>query len=431
MNLLLKGGRLIDPATGLDGEFDLLIKDGLVECIGRRLEASNDVKILDVTGKIVAPGFIDAHSHLRDPGFTHRETLSTGSMAAAMGGYTSIIAMGNTSPATDSPEVVADILNRAKREAIVNIYVMGTITKGRKGEEVATLVALKEAGVIAFGDDAPIPNGQVLWRALVAGKGLGLPFCLHCEDPGLSDEGRMNEGATSQKMGMKGRPNVSEAAMIARDITIGEVANVPIHILHVSTKEGVEIVRRAKYKGIHVSAEATPHHFTLTDEAVVEYGPNALIGPPLRSREDVQAIKEGLQDGTIDFIATDHAPHAAHEKLDLETANFGLIGLETAFSQILRELVHPGILSLPQAIGKLTSVPTKRYGLKNKGTLKPGSDGDVTIIDLEHEWKVTAEALQSKSKNSPYLGWTFKGAPVTTIVCGRIIMENRRLAKKA
>ncbi len=429
MNLLVKGGRLIDAAMGLDGEFDLLIKDGLVKCIGRMLEVSRDVKVLDVKGKIVTPGFIDAHSHLRDPGFIHRETLATGSRAAAMGGYTSMIAMGNTSPATDVPDVVVDILSRAKREAIVNTYVMGTITKGRRGEEVTNLVALKESGVVAFGDDAPISNGRVLWQALVRGKGLGLPFCLHCEDPDLSNDGRMNEGAASQKLGMKGRPNISEAAMMARDISIGEVTNVPIHILHVSTKEGVEIIRRAKRNGVKVTAETTPHHFTLTDEAVMEYGPNALIGPPLRSRDDVEAIRKGLQDGTIDFIATDHAPHAAHEKRDLETANLGLIGLETAFSQVLRELVNPGILSLAQAIGKLTSAPAKRYGLDRKGTFKPGSDGDVTIIDLEHKWKVVAETLQSKSKNSPYLGWTFKGAPVTTIVGGQIIMENRRLVE--
>ncbi len=431
MKLLIRGGRLIDPLANLDAKIDLLINDGRVEGMGRGFPVTEGLRVLDVTGKIVTPGFIDGHSHLRDPGFTYRETLSTGSRAAALGGYTSVIAMSNTSPPTDKPEVVSDILTRARQEAVVNIFVVGTITKDRKGQEVADLASLKKAGAIAFGDDAPIVNGKILWEAFLRGRDLGLPFCLHCEDPYFLNEGRTNEGEISRKLGVKGRPNVSEAAMIARDVVIASMANVPVHIFHVTTKEGVKIIRWAKSKGIKVTAEATPHHFTLTDKAVLECGPNALIAPPLRSREDIEAVKKGLQDGTIDLIATDHAPHAANEKKTIETANLGLIGLETAFSQVLRELVYPNILSLNQAIAKLTSAPALLYGLKSKGTLKPGSDGDVTVIDPEYEWKVTEEGLQSKSKNSPYLGWTFKGAPVTLIVGGRITMENRQILERA
>jgi dihydroorotase len=430
MKLLIRGGHVISPLTELSDKNDVLIEDGRVQCIAGKIPVTADMRVLDAFGKIVSPGFIDAHSHLRDPGFTHRETLATGARAAALGGYTSIIAMANTSPAIDTPEIVEDVLTRAHREAVANIFVMGAISKDRKGEEIADLPALKQAGVIAFGDDAPFLNSSVMWRAFNKGRELGLPFCLHCEDPRLANKGRMNEGRVSQELGLKGRPNVSEAAALARDLTIGTMAGVTFHVLHLSTKEGVKILRWAKSHGIKVTAEVTPHHFTLTDEAVIDYGPNAMISPPLRSREDVEEIKTGLKDGTIDLIATDHAPHASYEKQDIETANFGLIGLETAFSQILQELVRPGVLSLAQALFKLTSTPASLYGLKNKGTLKPKSDADICIIDLEYKWEVTHETLQSKSKNSPYLGWIFKGAPVTTIVGGHIIMQDRRFLER-
>lgn len=431
MNILIRGGHLIDPSSRTDAIYDLLLSRGKVRAIGHDLPRNSDTQLLDATGLVVSPGLIDAHTHLRDPGFTHRETLNTGSRAAAMGGYTSIVAMCNTDPPIDRPARVKDLYHRAATESVVNLYVMGSISRNRSGVEVADLQHLKQAGVVAFGDDIPIASSKLMWEAFRLGSHLELPFCVHCEDPELVANGRINEGATALALGLAGRPNVSEATVIARDIVLAELAGVHLHILHITTAESVEIVRRAKAKGVRVTAEVTPHHFTLTDEAVKRYGPNAVLNPPLRAQRDVQAIKDGLCDGTIDLIATDHAPHAAYEKKNVETANPGLIGLETAVAQVLQELVAPGTLTLSEALAKLTCAPAKLFGLTKKGTLRPGSDADVTIIDPNHVWKVEAETLESQSKNSPYVGWTLKGAAVATIVRGKIIMRDRKLASPA
>ena len=431
MKMLIRGGRVIDPIVKLDGKRDVLIENGNVVAVEAKIPSGGVIEVVEASGKVVAPGFIECHTHLRDPGYTHRETLRTGSRAAAAGGFTSITSMANTEPCTDNPVIATEIVERSRRECVVNVFVMAAITKDRKGKQVSDLAGLKRAGVIAFGDDVACEDAEVLYQAFRQGASLGIPFALNCEDPALAGGGRMNEGEVSRRLGLKGRPNIAEAAMLARDITMAAMTGVHAHILHLSTKEGVEIIRAAKARGIRVTTEVTPHHFTLTDEAVSEIGPNAMIGPPLRQRADVEAIKEGLKDGTIDIIGTDHAPHAAEEKKDIASCNLGLIGLETTFAQMLEELVKPGVLTLSDAIAKLTSAPASLYGLRGRGTLKPGSRADVTLIDLDHMWTVTADQLQSKSKNTPYLGRSYKGQPVTTIVNGKLVMENRRFTEFA
>lgn len=429
--LLVTGGRVVDQSMGLDGAYDLAIAGGKVVAIGRDLPFEPGTRVVRAEGQLVVAGCIDAHTHLRDPGFTHRETLASGTRAAAMGGFTSIIAMCNTDPPLDRPERLAAVSERVRNDGCVNVSFVGAITRDKAGREVSDLEGLKQAGAVALGDDAYIQDSEVMWRVLKQARGLDLPVCVHCEDSYLIAGARMNEGITSRMLGLRGRPNASEAIAIARDVTLAALAGVHLHVLHITTAEGVEIVRQAKAAGVRVTTEVTPHHFTLTDEAVARLGPNAIISPPLRTERDVEAIKRGLRDGTIDLIATDHAPHAAEEKQNVTEANPGLTGLETAIAQVLNELVNPGVLELAEAFSKMTNAPAQLFGLKGKGTLRPGSDADLTIIDPSLSWRVDAEAMESKSKNSPYLGALFEGAPVTTIVGGEVVMDGRRLASQA
>ena len=429
MKLLIEGGRIISPGDGINGVGYVLIEDGkIVEAaVGRSYKGSRgeELTAINVGGKIVTPGLIDMHTHLREPGREDKETIHTGTRAAAKGGFTSIACMPNTEPPIDSQTGVEYVLAVARREGLVNVYPIAGITKGLAGVELTEIGALKKAGAVALSDDGrPVMNSEVMRRALEYTAMFRMPIIDHCEDINLSAEGQMNEGYTATVLGLKGIPAESEEIMIARDILLASLTGGRIHIAHISTRRGVEMVRQAKRQGIRATCEATPHHFTLTDSDVRLYNTNAKMNPPLRSSEDVAAIKEGLRDGTIDAIVTDHAPHTREEKeVEFMYAPFGIIGMETAVPLVMTELVSKGVLTLEEAIAKMTVNPARILGLR-KGTLLQGADADVTVIDPEIEVAVEESYFESKSRNSPFIGRKLKGVPVMTIVGGRIVMED-------
>ncbi|MBI5894267.1 MAG: dihydroorotase [Deltaproteobacteria bacterium] len=428
--LLIKNGRIVDPANKIDGLFDVYCVDGkIVEIIPPNppLEkggASGDFKVIDATGLFVFPGFIDMHTHLREPGYEYKETIKTGTMAAAAGGFTSIACMANTNPVNDNSSVTDYILKKAKEEGIVNVFPVGAISKGLRGETLAEIGELKDAGCVAISDDGrPVLNSNLMRLAMEYSKLFNLPIISHCEDLSLALDGVMNEGFIATKLGLKGIPNAVEDIIVARDIALSELTGAKLHIAHISTKGAIELVRNAKQRGLNVTAEAAPHHFTLTDEAVTGYNTNAKMNPPLRSPEDVKALKNGLKDGAIDAIATDHAPQNIDEKdVEFDKAANGIIGLETAFSLSLR-LVDEEVVSLNALVEKLSANPAKILGLHTKGSLKAGNDADITIVDLNKEWVVDASKLKSKSKNTPFGGWKMKGKVIKTIVGGRVVYE--------
>ncbi|MBI3752743.1 MAG: dihydroorotase [Deltaproteobacteria bacterium] len=427
--LLIKGGRVIDPASGIDGLFDVYAVGGKIAAV-KPYEPSafslqpNDWTVIDAAGLVICPGFIDMHTHLREPGYEYKETVQTGAMAAAAGGFTSVACMANTNPVNDNASVTRYILKKAQEEGIVNVFPVGAISSGLKGETLAEIGELKEAGCIAISDDGrPIVSSGLMRLALEYAKPFNLPVISHCEDAWLAIDGVMNEGFISTKLGLKGIPNAKEDIMVARDIALAELTGGRLHIAHISTKGAVQLVRNAKQNGLNVTAEVTPHHFTLTDEAVIGYNTNAKMNPPLRTKKDIDAIKTGLQDGTIDAIATDHAPQNSDEKdVEFDKAANGIVGLETALPLSLR-LVAEGVMSFNTLIEKLSTNPAKLLGLDSKGSLKVGADADITIVDLNKEWVVDAKELKSKSRNTPFDGWKMKGRVVKTIVSGKVVYE--------
>ena len=422
MSILIKGGRVIDPAIGIDDTLDLLINDGKIAKTGKNLDAAG-AEVIDAAGKLVTPGLIDIHVHLRDPGYEYKEDIVSGTRAAAAGGFTSVACMPNTNPVNDNKAVTLYIRNKAGEEGSVNVFPIGSITKGLKGETLSEMGDLKDAGCIALSDDGkPVVNGEIMRRALEYAKPFGLVLISHAEELSLVGEGVMNDGFVATELGLKGIPWVAEDAATARDVMLAEFTGSRLHVAHVSTKGSVEIVRAAKKRGVKVTCEATPHHFTLTDEVVRGYDTNAKMNPPLRSAEDVAAVRQGLADGTIDVIATDHAPHHIDEKnVEFNVAMNGIVGLETALPLSLR-LVAEGVLSLGDMLAKLTCAPARTLGIP-RGTLESGAPADVTIIDPERSWTVEAAKLNSKSKNTPFDGWEMKGVAVCTIVGGKVVHQ--------
>jgi dihydroorotase len=423
MTILIKGGTVIDPGR-VNGVADVLIQDGKIVSVGPNLLAPPGATIVDVSGRLVLPGFIDLHVHLREPGFEYKETIATGALAAVAGGFTSICCMPNTKPVNDNQSVTEFILERARTAGLARVFPIGAITKGSQGKELAEIGDLKGAGCVAISDDGfPVMNSQVMRRAMEYASTFDLPVVDHCEDLSLAEGGCMNEGLISTQLGLPGVPKAAEEVMVARDLALAELTGARLHLAHLSTAGSVRMVREAKARGLRVTAEACPHHFLLTEEAVIGYNTHAKVNPPLRTRADVEAIKEGLRDGTIDVIATDHAPHALHEKQqEFAAAPPGIIGLETAWPLVLM-LVEEGVLTLEAAVAKLTTEPAKAFGLA-KGTLAPGADADVTIADLEERWVIDPARFRSKSRNTPFAGWAVKGRIKTTFVGGRIVYNS-------
>ncbi len=417
----IKGGRVIDPANGIDKRGDVFIQSGRIveaaEFTGKR------ATIIDAKGKLVVPGLIDMHVHLREPGHEYKETVASGCDAAAAGGFTSVVCMPNTDPVCDNASIVAFIRKQAERANGVNVFPMGAVSKGLSGDELAEMGEMLKAGAVAFTDDGKgIMRSDIMRSALEYAENFGVVVCAHAEDHTLSAGGCMHEGYMSTRLGLSGVPAVAESVMVSRDIQLAAFTGGRYHVQHISTREAVELVRQAKKAGLHVTAEAAPHHWSLSDADLEDYDPNFKMNPPLRSEEHVKAVRRGLKDGTIDVIATDHAPHSELEKLvEFDQAANGIIGLETALPLGL-ELVRDGVLDLPGLVAKLTVNPARVLGLE-KGTLSPGADGDVTIIDPELSWVFSREEIRSKSANSPWLEREFTGRAVCTIAGGRIVYQ--------
>ncbi|HOJ10809.1 MAG TPA: dihydroorotase [Clostridiales bacterium] len=427
MKLLIKNGHVVDARTERNGIFDILIDEGKIQEIGNGLDdASCD--FIDASGKYILPGFVDAHCHLRDPGYEYKEDIESGSASAAKGGFTSIACMPNTNPPIDNQAVIKYILNKAKQEAYVNIYPIGTITKGQKGEELSEIGELKFAGAVAISDDGkPVMNPSLMKKALQYASMFDITVISHCEDLDLADEGVMNEGYQSTIMGLKGIPSAAESVMVARELLLAEYTNTSIHIAHVSTEASVDLIRNAKRRGVKVTAETCPHYFSLTEDACEGFNTIAKVNPPLRTQKDVKAVIEGLQDGTIDIIATDHAPHHIDEKnVEFNLASNGIVGFETALPLVITYLVRPGILTMDQIVKKMCYNPSKILGL-NKGVLEEGRTADITIIDINEEQTINTNKFKSKSKNSPYNGFKLNGVVYHTIVNGRVVVREKVL----
>jgi len=424
MKILLKGGRIVDPSQGLDQQADLLIVDGRIASLAPEISVEDALKI-PCQGLVVCPGLIDMHVHFREPGEEWKETIATGSLAAVAGGFTAVACMPNTRPPNDNAEVTRFILKKAEETGLCRVYPVACITKGQRGEELTEFGELKETGAVAVSDDGrPVPDAFLMRLALEYAKNFDLPVISHAEELSLSSGGHVNEGLASARLGLRGIPAQAEAIAVFREVMLAELADSPLHIAHVSTRVGVEIIRQAKEKGLKVTAETAPHYFTLTEEATFGYHTNAKVNPPLRSEEDREAIEEALADGTIDVIATDHAPHSPLEKVcEFERAAFGLVGLETALPLGLR-LVERGIISLSKLIDLMSTAPARILKLP-LGTLREGSLADVTVFDPEARWIVSEENLHSKSKNSPFLGWEMKGQAIYTIVGGKVVFSRQ------
>lgn len=425
MNLLIKGGRVIDPSQNIDATLDVVVENGKIKEIGPGLAAPAGAETIDAGGRYVVPGLIDMHVHLRDPGLEYKEDIISGTRAAVAGGFTALACMPNTTPAIDSKSVANYIITKAKTEGFCTVFPVGTITQGMHGDRLSEMGELKESGCVAVSDDGkPVNNSELMRRALEYANGMGILVISHAEELELVGEGVMNEGFTSTDLGLKGIPRVAEDIATAREIMLAEYVGAPVHIAHVSTKGAVQLIRDAKARGVRVTCETAPHYFTLTDDAVRGYNTNAKMNPPLREAADVAAIKAGLKDGTIDCIATDHAPHHLDDKdLEFNAALNGIIGLETSLPLSL-ELVREGVLTLNQLIERMSFNPAKILGV-DRGTLKVGSVADITLINSDQTWTVVAEQLASKSKNSPWLGETMTGAAALTIVDGAVAFRGR------
>jgi dihydroorotase len=424
--LLIRNGRVIDPASGLDRVADVLVEDAAIAAVGENLEASGADRF-DAGGMVVAPGFIDMHVHLREPGFEHAETIETGARAAAAGGFTSICPMPNTAPVNDNPTVTSYIIERAARFAVVNVFPIGAITKNSAGEELAAIGSMKNAGAVAISDDGrPVMNARVMRRAMEFARAFNLPVIDHCEDLHLSAGGDMHEGFDSVRLGLRGIPGVSEDVMVARDILLAELTGARFHVAHVSTGNSVAMVAHARASGLAVSAEATPHHIALADAMMPPYDSSYKMKPPLRSASDVEAVRAGIVGGAVEVIASDHAPHPGSEKMqEFEKCPFGVIGLETALAIVLETLVHTGRIGLARLVELFTTGPARVLGL-NRGRLSAGAPADVTIFDPERSWTYDVNKSYSKSRNTPFDGRTFRGGPVATIVSGRFVWRADR-----
>ena len=443
--LLIKGGRLIDPSQGIDGIADLLVEDGVVSGMAQHIDPPEHAEVIDATGMIVSPGFIDVHCHLREPGFEDKETIATGTLAAARGGFTTVCAMPNTNPTMDTASTLEYVLRKARDEAAVRVLPIGCVTKQSKGAELAEMGELAEAGAIGFSDDGnPVVNSNIMRQALSYSSALGLPIINHCEEPSLFHGGSMNEGWISNRLGIKGIPNSAEDIMVARDINLAELTGGRYHVAHLSTAGALELVRRAKERGMtNVTAEVTPHHLTLTDEAILgrtadgsngsgayapltsaAYDTTAKVNPPLREQADMEAMIQGLRDGVIDLIATDHAPHNRTDKeCTFHEAAFGISTLETALGQLM-SLVHSGAIDLPLLIEKMTLAPARFLRRTDIGTLKQGAPADITIIDPETEWVVDTAQFASKGKNTPLQGAILKGHVHATLLEGQVVYQS-------
>lgn len=427
MAILIKGGRVIDPGR-VNGPADVLINNGKIVAVGQKLDppagkADPSTTTIDARGKLVLPGLVDLHVHLREPGFEYKDTIQTGTAAAVAGGFTSVCCMPNTSPVNDNQSITEFILERARLAGNAHVFPVGAITKGSEGKELAEIGELRHAGCVAISDDGqPVMNSLIMRRAMEYALAFDLPVIDHCEDLQLSEGGCMNEGLVSTQLGLPGIPSAAEDVMVARNLALAELTTARLHLAHLSTAGSVRMVRAAKSRGIRVTAEVCPHHFSLTEEAVRGFNTHAKMNPPLRTWQDVQAIKEGLRDGTIDVIATDHAPHAVQDKQQqFAAAPNGIVGLETALPLTLA-LVEEGILSLEAAVAKLTIEPARAFGL-SKGSLAPGADADVVVVDPEAQWEVDPARFRSKSRNTPFAGWKVKGRVITTIVAGRVVHD--------
>ncbi len=424
MRLLIANGHVIDPANGINAGKNLFIEDGRVAAL---LDYGDGVpegaEVFEATGLIVAPGFIDMHVHLREPGQEYKETIASGTAAAIAGGFTSVCAMPNTDPINDNPAVTRFIIEQAEHAGYANVFPIGAITKSSLGNELAEMGEMKNAGIVAVSDDGrPVPSAGMMRRAMEYARGFDLPVVDHCQDNSLVAGGVMHEGHWSLQLGLKGMPAAAEEMDAARDCLLAELTGARVHLAHVSTRGAIEVVRRAKDAGLRLTCEVAPQHWALTDEAVQDYDTNTKMSPPLRSHDHLEAIEEGLRDGTIDSIATDHAPHHADEKaLEYDDAPFGITGLETAVGLAFERLVTPGIISLERLVELLAVNPARIFGLKERGNLRKGAWADVTILDPELNWTFAVAGSKSKSRNTPFDGWKFRGGAVTTIVAGRVV----------
>lgn len=423
--LLIRGGRVIDPAAGRDEQADVLLAGGKVEAVGQGLGTPDGVDTIDAAGLVVAPGFIDLHTHLREPGQEDLETIATGAMSAVAGGFTAVCAMPNTDPVCDNQGVVGFVVSQAQRAGKARVYPIGAISLGQKGQQLAEFGELVGAGAVAVSDDGhPVMSSHLMRTALEYAKAFGIPVADHCEEMSLAEGGAMHEGIVSTRLGLKGIPAAAEEIMVARDILLAELTGGHMHLCHMSTRGSVELIRRAKEKGIRVTAEACPHHFTLTHEACEGYNTNAKMNPPLREDADREAIREALRDGTIDAIATDHAPHHYDAKeREFDQAPNGIIGLETAFPLANGELVGSGVLTLAQLVERMSTVPARIFGLPG-GSLAKGAPADIVLLDPEARWTIDPAAFHSKSRNTPFGGREVRGRAVATIVGGQVVFRH-------
>ena len=425
MKLLLKGGRVIDPGTGRDGEFDVLVEDGRIALIDRDLPR-NGAEVVEIKkGWIVAPGLVDIHVHFREPGQEHKETIATGAAAAVAGGFTSVACMPNTDPVNDHAGITQFIIKKAADANLARVYPIGAVSIGSRGEQLAELGEQKSAGCVAFSDDGrPVATALLMRRALEYAGMLGLPIVDHCEDPSLKGDGVAHEGFHASALGLRGIPGVAESLMVERDVSLAELTGSHVHICHMSARQSLRAVRAGKDRGVRVTCEVAPHHFTLTDEALdgpVQYDTNLKMNPPLREAADRDAMLEGIADGTVDVIATDHAPHHADEKMvEFDRAPFGITGLETAVPLVFERLVHAGRIGVGRAIELLSTNPARVLNLPG-GSLSDGSAADIVVIDPDRRVTIDASRQASKSKNTPFHGWELRGAVAYTLVGGRIV----------
>ncbi|MBN2753854.1 MAG: dihydroorotase [Candidatus Goldbacteria bacterium] len=424
MKLLIKNGIVVDPANKTEEKLDVFVANGKIFKIGRNI-SDRDAMIIDAKNCIVAPGFIDMHTHFREPGFEYKETIESGSRAAAKGGFTTVACMPNTSPAIDSQALVEFINLKSKQVGLIDVHAIGTITKGREGKELSPIGELVKAGAVAISDDgSSVMNAEILRRALEYAKMFNIPVIEHCEDPDLAGEGVMNEGYYSTLLGLKGIPKAAEEVIVARDILLARETGGRLHIAHVSTEGSIELIKWAKKQGLNVTAEAAPHHFSLDESTLKDYDTNFKMNPPLRTKEDVKAIRKALKDNVIEVIATDHAPHAEVDKrVEFNTAAYGIVGLETAFPLICEYLIRTGVLSLSQAIAKITVNPAQVLNLK-KGSLAVDQNADIVVANVDKEVKITREFFASRSTNSPFIGKTLHGSVEYVIKKGKIIYQN-------